>query len=284
MRRGAKNYIILILVALALYGIYWLMAAVLGLSLFMILLTYAAIIAVFLHFNRKNSWAMRGNYFYITGNFAAARPFLEKAVAAGSKSPAAHIYLSLLILQDGRDTARAFKLLEDAREHCVTVLDERNLLTTLATCQWLDGQRELAVKTLTDMRQTQEYTNAAALTTLGYMHIAQGDFDAAREVTLAAIKDEENYGAAWDNMGQICYQTGDMAGAKEHFTKAVSIRENLADANFYLGLMAEAEGDADAAKEHFRKAAICTISFYNAVTEEQIQEKYKQYHEDSSDE
>ena len=277
MKRSKKHYIVLALVAAGLYGLYILLMLVLGLQLYVLLLTYLAIVLTFYLINRKNMWAVRGNYFYITGNYVQARRLLEKAVKANTKSPSAHIYYSLILLREDKKSAEALKLLERARAHCTSVMDERNLIIATATCLWLEGRRDEAVKTLDDMRTKHEYISAGALTTLGYMHFVMGNYDAAREATALAMEDDPTYGAAWDNMGQICYKTGDATGAKQNFIAALQKTENLADANYYLGMIYEAQGDETTAREHFRKAHICTIGLFNSITADDCLKKYKQY-------
>jgi len=277
MKRGVKYYLMLVLVGAALYGVYHVMVSVLDAPLYLVLLVYLTIMAAYLHFNRKNAWAVRGNYYYISGNIELARTTLKKAIDAGTKSPSAHIYYALILLRQEKNTAEAFKLLEKVKSLITSVMDERNYITALATCYWLDGNLDKGIEVLEDMRNGHEYTNAGVLTTLGFMYIIKGNYDAARKVTQEALADDESYGAAWDNMGQICYKIGDMAGAKENFNKALEKRENLADANYYLGLIAEQDGETASAAEYFRKASICTLGFFNTATAEKINAKYEEY-------
>jgi len=273
-----KRYAFFLVAALVLYGMYVGIMIYGGQPLFVLLLAYAALIAVFYWLNRRSIWAVRGNYFYAVGHKARAKPLLQKAVAAGTKSPSAYIYLALMAVQENKDAKTAFGLLETAQKLSKTVIDERNALTTLASCHWLVGDMQKAIDVLEDMRARHEYTNAGVLTTLGYLYFVQGEFDKAIEISQLAMEDEPSHGAAWDNVGQVYYKQGDMEAARENFHKALTKRENLADSCYYLGLIYEADGKTEEAKEYFRRAAICTISIYNSVTEEQVQEKYNQYH------
>ena len=278
MNKMFKRYIIFFLAGLGLYGMYVGIMVFGGQPLWVLLLAYVAVISVAYYLNRRSVWAVRGNYFYAIGAKERAKPLLQKATAAGTKSPSAYIYLALMAVQEDKDAKTAFALLESAQKLANTVIDERNALTTLASCHWLSGDTPKAIGILEDMRARHEYTNAGVLTTLGFLYFKQGDFDKAIEISRLAMEDDPSHGAAWDNLGQIYYAQGDMEAAKENFLLALSKRENLADSNYFLGLIYESEGSAEDAKEYFRRAAICTISIYNTVTAEQVEEKFNQYH------
>jgi len=273
-----KRYVFLLTAALVLYGMYVGIMIFGGQPFWVLLVAYIAVVSVFYWLNRRSIWALRGNYYYVTGLKARAKPILQKAVAAGTKSPSAYIYLALMAVQEEKDAQTAFDLLEKARQLNNTVIDERNLLTTLASCYWLAGDAAKGIEVLEDMRARHEYTNAGVLTTLGYLYFTQENYDKAIEMSHLAMEDDPNHGAAWDNVGQVHYKQGDMETAKENFRTALSKRENLADSAYLLGLIYETEGDIENAKEYFRRAAICTISIYNSVTTEMVEEKYNQYH------
>jgi len=273
--------IIITLSALFLYALYVIMITIYSLPVYTLLLTYAAIIIILYFLNRKSIWALRGNYFYITGHHAKARPLLEKAIKTGSiKSPAAYIYYALILIKDDKDAAGALAILEKALTICKTPLDERSTLTTMATCHWLNGEPQKAIGLLENMRKNHEHINSSALVTLGYIYMAENDLENALEVTNLAITNDENYAAAYDNLGQIHLKNNDEDKAQEAFTKALSLKESLADSNYYMGILSEKQNDKTKAAEYFRKASISPISFFNTITQEQADKKYKEYHED----
>jgi len=278
MSGKVKRYIFLFLAGVGLYGLYFGIMILLGQPLWVLLLVYTAIIAIFYFLNRSSIWALRGNYFYVMGHRAQAKVLLRKAVDAGTKSPSAYIYLALMAVQEDRNAKEAFALLEKARKLSVSIVDERNALTTLASCHYLTGDTAKGIQVLEDMRAKHEYTSAGVLTTLGYMYFTLGDFDKATEFSHLAMEDDPAHGAAWDNMGQIYHKQGDLEAAKENFRTALSKRENLVDSNYHLGLIYETEGNPDDAKEYFRRASICTVSVYNTVTDEMVKEKYDKYY------
>ena len=278
MSSKLKRYIILFLTGFGLYGLYIFVMVVLGQPLWVLLLAYAVFMSIFYYFNRASIWAVRGNYFYVMGHKAQAKPLLRKAIAVGTKSPSAYIYLALMLVQEDKNADEAFVLLEKAQKLSVSIVDERNALTTLASCHFIKGDVAKGIEVLEDMRAKHEYTNAGVLTTLGYMYFVQGDFDKAAEFSRLAMEDDPTHGAAWDNMGQISYKQGDIEAAKDNFHAALSKKQNLVDSCYHLGLIYEAEGNLDNAKEYFRCAEICTVSIYNTVTVEQVGGKYNQYH------
>ena len=275
--RKYLRHILIILSAFVLYGIYILIMPVLNQPLYVLLLVYTALLALFYFLNRRSIWAVRGNYFYLTGHYKRSMPILKKAVTSDTKSPAAYIHYALLLLTEDKNTADALIMLEKAEALSSSVVDKRNILTTRATCHWMDGNKDKAIEVFENMRTVPEYVNEGILTTLGYMYLEKKDFDKAMEITRLAMETGPGYGAAWDNMGQIYFRMGDMLVAKENFLAALSKKENLADSNFYLGIIAEADGDKSAAKEYFRRASICSVGMFNSVTSAQLEEKYNEY-------
>ena len=200
MNKKAKKYIFLALTALGLYGLYMLVMVLLGQPFFVLLLTYAAVIIIIYLINRKNAWAVRGNYFYLMGHHANAKPLLDKAIAANTKSPSAYIYRALLFMREDNDAKKAQELLEKAKPLCSTTIEERNLITALASCLWLDGRVDEGIEALEDMRARHEYVNAGVLTTLGYMYFCKGENEKAIEITEQAMADDQNtaqHGTIW---------------------------------------------------------------------------------------
>jgi tetratricopeptide (TPR) repeat protein len=258
--------------ALLLYGLYVVMVMIYELPIYVLLLTYAIILFAAYSLNRKSIWALRGNYFYITGHHAKARPLLEKAIKAGGiKSPASYIYYALILIKNDKDTTTALNHLEKALEVCRNPVDERSTLSTMATCYWIANEPKRAIDVLENMRTNHAYVNSSTLTTLGYIYMATDDLEKALEITNLAIENDANYAAAWDNLGQIYFKQDDAEKAKEAFSKALSLKEALADSNYFMGILKEAA-------EYFRKASISPISFFNTITQEQADEKYNQYH------
>jgi len=269
---------VLALVAVALYALYAVIVLWQQQPIWLLLLVYFVIAATFCFLNRRNIWAVRGNYAYMVGNYERARRLLKRATDADTKSPTAYIYYALLLLRVDKNYQESLVLLDKAVPYCTNPIYERNLLTAKASCHWLGGDSAAAIDALEDMRKRHEYSNAGALTTLGYMYLTAGRIDDAMEVTALAIDDNPSYGAAWDNLGQINYKQGEIETAKENFKLALSKTENLADANYYLGMIYEAEGDSETAKVYFRRASISTIGIFNSITEEQAQAKYDEYY------
>jgi len=265
--------------ALGLYAIYVVIMPVLERPLHELLLIYAVIFAVLYFLNRKNIWAVQGNYFYITGHYTRARVLLRKATSAGVKSPHSHLYYALLLMQEDNDAQGAFKQLDRALELAKTVADEKNTLITVATCHWMNKDPKAAIKVLEDMREKYEYVNTSALTTLGFLYMAEGDLDKALEISNMAVEDDGNYASAWDNLGQIYYKLEDFDKARNAFEQALSLKGTLADSNYFMGILCEKDGHTDRAKEYFRMASISPITFFNTITQEQADAKYSEYQE-----
>jgi len=280
MTKRIRRNLIVFLGAMAMYGIFIMVIRVWEQPVHILLLIYAVIFVTLYLVNRKNIWAVQGNYFYITGHYARARVLLSRAVGAGVKSPHSHLYYALLLMQEDKDAHEAFKYLNKAMEMSKTVGDERNVAITMATCHWMNGDPQAAIKTLEDIREKHEYVNTSALTSLGFLYLSIGDLDKALEISNLAVEDDGNYAAAWDNLGQIYYKMENFDKARNAFTHALSLKQTLADSNYFMGILSEKDGDEEAAKDYFRMAHISPIAFFNTITQEMADEKYNQYHEE----
>ncbi|MCL2236453.1 MAG: tetratricopeptide repeat protein [Defluviitaleaceae bacterium] len=274
---NVKRNLIVIGSAMGLYGLYVLLILVLGLDFWVILAVYAVVIVTLYIINRKAIMSLRGNYFYLTGNLGRARTILQKAVDSGTKSPASHIYLALILMREDTNANDAFKYLDRAIELSRNPVDKRSATISKATCHWMNKDAKAAIKTLEDMRASQEYTNAPTLVSLGFLYMVDGNLAKALEITNIAIDEEADHAAAWDNLGQIRYREDRIEEAREAFVHALSLKDTLADSNYYMGIITEQDGDFTAAAEYFRKAAISPIGFFNTVTQEQTDAKYEEY-------
>jgi len=278
MTKRIKRNLIVFGSAMALYTIFVVVTRVLEQPLHILLLIYAVIFIGIYLLNRKNIWAVQGNYFYITGHYSRARVLLQRATDSGVKSPHSYLYYALLLMQEDKDAHGAFKYLDKAMEISKTVGDERNVAITMATCHWMNNDPQKAIQTLEDIREKHEYVNTSALTSLGFLYLSVGDLDKALEISNLAVEDDGSYAAAWDNLGQIYYQMEDFDKARNAFAHALSLKQTLADSNYFMGILSEKDGDEEAAKEYFRMANISPIAFFNTITQEMADEKYKQYH------
>jgi len=280
MTRRIKRNLIVLGGAVVMYTMFVLVVRVWEQPVHYVLLMYAAILGGLYFANRKNIWALQGNYFYMTGNYARARHLLAKATNARAKSPHSHLYYALLLMQEDKDAAGAFAHLDKALAMTKNPADERNVAITIATCHWMNGDPQTAIKTMEDLRAKHEYVNTSALTSLGFLYLSVGDLDKALEISNLAVEDDGNYAAAWDNLGQIYYKMEDFDKARNAFEHALSLKATLADSNYFMGLLCEEAGEQSLAKEYFRMAHISPIAFFNSITQEMADEKYNQYHEE----
>jgi len=277
MSQRVKRNLVLLATALFLYGVYVVIVPILQLPPYVLLIAYLLIITILYFINRKNVWAVRGNYFYATGHMDKARKLLKKASDAGVKSYATHMYYALLLVKEDGNIKEAVANLEKALKLAKTPFEERNILITMATCHWMEGNADAAIDVLENVRNNHEFINNSALTTLGFLYLHKERYDEALEVTSLVIEDEPMYAAAWDNLGQIYFGQGEDEKAKEAFEKALSLKEYMADSNYFMGILSERVGDKEAAKEYFRKASISTFAYFNTATQEQADAKYAQY-------
>jgi len=276
-QRIGRN-LIAVFVGVMLFVVYYLVMVQFGRGLLELLIIYAAAGGLAYFFNRKSIWALRGNYLCMVGQQARARPLLKKAVEAGTKSPSAYIYYAIILIKQDENAKEAFRHLEHAKSIARNAVEERGVITAMATCHYMLNDAPAAIKVLEDMRNEHEYVNANALVMLGYLYLVTEEFDKAIEASELAIAEDTSFVAAYDNIGQVHFLQGDYAAAREAFEKALVARDTLADSNYYMGIICEAEGDERAAAEYFRKAAISPITHLNSITQEMADEKYNQYH------
>lgn len=274
MKPIAKILIRLAIIAVATFVYIQFLAPLLHAQPIFVWLPVYILIILFLYIkNRKNTWAVKGNFYYINGQYEPARLYLKKAIDANCKSYAAYLYYSILILREDGNTKDAFLYLDKAAKHKKNVLEERGMLTTLATCYWIDGRIDKGIKILEDIRKNHSYINETALTTLGYLYLLQQNYTKAIEITQLALDIDPENASAWDNMGQIYFKQNEPNIAKQHFLKAVGYRDGLVDSNYFLGVIFENEGDIETSQTYFKKASICQIDRFNTVTKQQIDDK-----------
>lgn len=213
--------------------------------------------------------AIYGNLCFTAGKSDEARLYFEKAIKKNTKLASAYLNYSVMLVREG-DAKKALLHLDKASTLYCSIMIEKNIILTKASCYWILEDIEKSIDLLEGMEKKYEYINSHALTTLAYMYVLKKDYTKALEYTNRAIEDSPESAAAWDNLGQIHYSQGAYAEAKETFSKALSFNENLVDSCYYMGKIYKIEGNMDEAKKYFSKASKCNISPLNTVTEQEI--------------
>ena len=278
MGQRIKRNLMAVAIGIFLYIIYFVIVVYFERSIWELIGTYVVILSAAYFLNRKTIWALRGNYAYVVGRTEVARKYLQKAVNSGTKSPSAYIYLALLLVKYDNNATDAFKHLEQAIKIARDKTEERTAIITQATCHYMNGDTDAAIKVLEEMRKNHDYVNANANITLGYLYLRANRLDEAKHVTDLAIEEEPTSAAAWDNLGQILYAKNEIDEARKAFEAALERKSSMADSNYYMGLICEVADEKAQAKEYFRQASISPFTSFNTITQEQADEKYNEYH------
>ena len=238
-------------------------------------------------------YSFLGNGYLVRYNRERAIYCFEKALQSGTKNILAIYNYGLILLQDG-NFEKALQLFLKAQNlndekagkksfsptgFNRTALLEKNIPLAIASSYWRLDNMDKAISTLEDLRKKYDYVSPNTLTTLGYFYILIKDYEKAKEITMLAINDDENFYAAWDNMGQIYLEQDDLQKAKENFLKALEINPKSVDSLYHLGLIEEKEGNKAKALEYLKNALDCNITSLNTITKDAIENKIKDLEE-----
>lgn len=273
--KGKKTFLIIAALAAVTYIA---MVYGFGLKLYHVLIVYLVYLALAVVIFRSSFIALIGNYYQVSGNVEKARKWLLKAINIGTKSPAAYLNYSVILLKEG-DGETAMSYLVKARELTPKSLLDKNIMLTMGSCYYVMGRIDDAVTILEELCSKYDYVNGHVLSTLGYMYFLKEDLDKALELTNKALEDSPQLGSAWDNLGQIYYRQGQLDEAKKAFESAIAYKNDLVDSYYYLGLISEDTGNADNARLYFERAKNCKITSLNTVSVEEVNEKYNKYFE-----
>ncbi|MBO5560309.1 MAG: tetratricopeptide repeat protein [Firmicutes bacterium] len=220
---------------------------------------------------------MVGNYFYFVRQPDKALKYYRKAIAKNTKNATALYNYALEMLHQG-NAQEALKYFELSEKYNTKLFYEKNIPIAKSSCYWVMGGEEnirKAIAILEELKDSYQYVNVGAYTSLGYFYLLVGELDKALEYTNIALEDDREHAPAWDNLGQIRFAQGDMKAAEEAFTKALSFRSYMVDSLFYMGVIYERKKDKQKALEYYKRAAECNISALNTVTREQVENKIK---------
>lgn len=228
-----------------------------------------------------------GNIYLIKFNKELAIKYFEKSLNYNTKNILAIYNYGIILLQDG-SFEKALELFLKAKELNNQKLNNKNILPSInnknlilqkniplaiASTYWRLNKIDIAISILEDLRKKYNYINANTLVTLGYFYILIKNYEKAKEISLLAINEDENFSPAWDNLGQICLEQNDIEKAKEHFLKAISINPKSVDSLYNLGIIEEKENNIQGALEYFKNALNCNITSLNTITKETITNK-----------
>ena len=235
-------------------------------------------------------YSFLGNAYLNRFDREKASYYFKNAINCNTKNVVAIYNYGLILLQDGyfKQGLELFlkaKELNDkkaSRKSFLpaainrTMLLQKNIPLAIASSYWRLNEMDKAIDMLEGLRKEYDYINPNTLATLGYFYIVVKNYEKAEEITLLALKDNENYYPAWDNMGQIYLEQNDYDKAKEYFEKSISINPKSVDSLYHLGIIEEAKENKEKAKEYFKKALGCNITSLNTITKEGIENKLKE--------
>lgn len=239
-------------------------------------LAYAVITICLLFLCLPNVLSFLGNVDYARGREDTAAGFFRMAILKDTKDPLVYLNYAAFLTKNGR-YADALTHLKTAEMLNTKVASDKNIMLTVATCQWALGDIDSAITTLNHMRSKYDYIPPYALSTLGYLHFLKKDYPLATSYSIRAVEDDPALAQSWDNLGQIYFATSQFLRAKDAFKKALSLNPSLIDSNYCLGLIYEQKGDKLNAKKFFVKAGECLTGSLNITKKEDIANKLRKY-------
>ena len=215
--------------------------------------------------------ATKGSKAYRAGNTEQALIYFEKAV----RHPFAKSFIKssygYVLLREGR-LAEAEPYLEAAtKEESKDKRLKYNNILNLAILNWKKGNVEEAVRLVEDIKD--DYTNSIMYEILGYLYIAQGNYDKALSFNQEAYDYNHEDNVIADNLAQSHYFLGQYDQALSLYEEVISLIK-FPEAHYYYGLIKWEKGDYLGAYNALEEAARLKVSFLSIVNKAMIEDKF----------
>ncbi len=215
--------------------------------------------------------ATKGSRAYSAGNTDMALKYFEKAV----KHPFAKSFIKssygYVLLREGR-LAEAEPYLQAAtKEESKDKRLKYNNILNLAILNWKKGDVNEAVKLVEDIKD--DYRNSIMYEILGYLYIAQGNYDKALSFNQEAYEFNHDDHVITDNLAQSHYFLGQYDQALVLYDEVIDLIK-FPEAHYYYGLIKWEKGDLLGAYNALEEATRRKISFLSIVNKVMIEDKF----------
>ncbi len=216
--------------------------------------------------------ATKGSKAYKAGNTDMALNYFEKAV----KHPFAKSFIKssygYVLLREGRLEEAEPYLLAATKEESKDKRLKYNNILNLAILNWKKGDVDEAVRLVEDIKD--DYKNSIMYEILGYLYIAQGNYEKALSFNQEAYEFNHDDHVITDNLAQSHYFLGEYDKALALYDGVIELIK-FPEAHYYYGLIKWEKDDLLGAYNALEEATRAKISFLSIVNKAMIDDKFQ---------
>ncbi|MDF2670180.1 MAG: hypothetical protein K0R67_2486 [Paenibacillus sp.] len=222
-----------------------------------------------LYVSRSNLYASQGNKAFNNKDTEKALLWYQKASRCKPCPDKHKIALGYLLMKSGErsQAETVFKKLVQSNNRDTRMQAQCNL----ATCYWLQGQKDEAVALLQEVFE--QYKNTLVYGNLGYLKILHGDLEEALAINQEAYSYNNDDITIMDNLAMNYYLLDDIDKAHEIFQKLIPKSPQYAEPYYYYALTLNNRGEHEAAVEQINIALEKDISFLSPLTRDQLEQE-----------
>ena len=212
--------------------------------------------------------ALKGSKFYKKGDYKKAIEYYKKAsTCKNAKSNVIRSYIFLEIKHGSVEDAE--KTLEFVRSNNkLSEKDIFDLKITDALIKWKKRDLTQSINILEELLENGE--SSTLYETLGYLLLANKDYDNALNLNLKALKYNETL-VVKANLAETYYKLSEIDKSKDLFASIIQSNAKFSEPYYYYGLILKEEGQTIEAKKFLEKALSFPESFLSVLTKEKIQ-------------
>lgn len=216
--------------------------------------------------------ATKGSRAYNAGNTDMAMTYYRKAVKHPFAKPYIKSSFGYILLREG-NLEEAEKYLQEAEN--AKMKDPRfryNNILNMAILEWKKGNLKKSIEIVEGIKE--EYKNSIMYEILGYLYIADGNYEKALSVNQEAYEFNKDDSVITDNLAQSYFFLGDLEKAEALYKDTIDYIK-FPEAHYYYGQILHKKGDYLGAYDAYKRALRLKMSFLSIITKEDIEEKFE---------
>lgn len=216
--------------------------------------------------------ATKGSRAYNAGNTEMAMKYFQKAVKHPFAKPYIKSSYGYVLLREGNLEEAERYLLEAESSKMKDPRFRYNNILNMAILEWKKGNLPKAIEIVEGIQE--EYRNSIMYEILGYLYIAEGDFEKALAFNKEAYEYNREDKVIVDNLAQSYFFLGQEDKAEALYRESIDYIK-FPEAHYYYGQILHKKGDYLGAHEAYRTALRLKMSFLSIITKEDIEAKFE---------
>jgi len=230
--------------------------------------------------NMPTLQATKGSRAYNAGNVDMAMEYFRRAVNHPFAKPYIKSSYGYTLLREGQ-LEEAEKYLVEAQES--NMKDPRfryNNTLNLSILAWKKGDLDRAITIVEEIKDS--YKNSIMYEILGYLYIAEGDYEKALALNKEAHEFNEGDHVITDNLAQSYYFLGEYDKAEALYEGIVNY-VRFPEAHYYYGMILWKKKDYLGAHEALSMATKLKMSFLSILSKEDLDAAFTAFQKDLAD-